>query len=324
VIVRDATDGDRAWMRAVLAASWGEARVVVDGRSRDAAALPGLVAEDGGRRAGLLTYEIGPAGLEVVTLDALERGRGAGTALLDAARRTAAAHGRARVWLVTTNDNLDALRFYQRRGMRIARVRPGAVDRSRLVKPAIAVDGEYHIEIHDEIELELTAAPARVRPGGLDDVPAVLALLDGATRWLVERGRTGQWGTEPHSANPRRLATLRSWAPLGHLHLAEIEGRCAGALVVGAAPEYVPAAGGPELYVNLLVTAREHAGLGLGGLLLDHARALAVRRGLPLLRVDCYAGDDRALVRWYERQGFTPTEPFTVGSWPGQVLEQRI
>ncbi|MGI5239588.1 hypothetical protein [Dactylosporangium sp. CA-139066] len=50
---------------------------------------------------------------------------------------------------------------------------------------------------------------------------------------------------------------------------------------------------------------------------------MAVRRGLPLLRVDCYAGDDRALVAWYERQGLTPSETFTAGTWPGQVLEQR-
>ena len=57
--------------------------------------------------------------------------------------------------------------------------------------------------------------------------------------------------------------------------------------------------------------------------MLDHARALAVRRSLPLLRVDCYTGDDPALVAWYERQGRTPTDTFTAGTWPGQVLQQR-
>jgi hypothetical protein len=44
-----------------------------------------------------------------------------------------------------------------------------------------------------------------------------------------------------------------------------------------------------------------------------------------LLRVDCYAGDDRKLVAYYEGNGFTPTEPFTVeGRWPGQVLARRL
>ncbi|WP_432827746.1 hypothetical protein [Dactylosporangium sp. CA-092794] len=87
MIVRAATGHDRDWIRGVLVASWAETRVVVGGRLRDAAALPALVAGADGRRAGLLTYDTGPAGLEVVTLDATERGRGAGTALLAAARR---------------------------------------------------------------------------------------------------------------------------------------------------------------------------------------------------------------------------------------------
>ncbi|MEV8512739.1 GNAT family N-acetyltransferase [Dactylosporangium sp. NPDC051484] len=329
MIVRAATDADRPWIRETLVASWAGTRVVVDGRARDAAGLDGLVAEDGGRLVGLLTYEIGPAGLEVVTLDATERGRGTGTALLLAARRVAAERGTGRVWLVTTNDNLDALRFYQRRGMRIASVRPGAVDRGRLVRPSIPLDGEYGIAVHDEIELELTEAPVRIRTGALGDLDAVLELLDGATRWLVSLGRTGQWGTEPHSTNPRRRESTARWVPPGHLHVAELGGRPVGALAVGTAADWIPPASGPELYVNLLVTSREHKGLGLGGALLDHARALAIRRGLPLLRVDCYGGGDRALVGWYERQGFTATEPFTVRladgtEWPGQVLEQRL
>ncbi|MFB9176997.1 GNAT family N-acetyltransferase [Dactylosporangium sucinum] len=300
-------------------------------RIRNAAELPALVAENDTGPVGLLTYAAGPGGLEVVTIDTLVRRIGAGTALLAAARDLAAAAGLRRVWLITTNDNLDALRFYQRRGMRIAHVRPGAVDRARHHKPAIPVTGSYGIALHDELELELPTSPPgpSVRPAGLPDVPAVLAMLDGATRWLVSLGRTGQWGTSPHSANPRRRAQLTSWACTGGLWLAELAGRPVGALAVGAAPDYVPAAADPELYVNLLVTDRAHRGAGLGTALLDHALRLAVARGVAALRVDCYAGDDRALVAWYERQGFTATDPFTVAlpdgsSWPGQVLARRF
>jgi GNAT superfamily N-acetyltransferase len=216
--------------------------------------------------------------------------------------------------------------------MRIARVHPGAVQRARLRKPAITAVGAYGIALHDELELELLqplgrpALPAHVRPGAMADIPAVLGLLDGATRWLAGLGRTGQWGTQPHSPNPRRLEAMARWVPPGHLHVAEIDGRMVGALVVGAAPDFVPMKSEPELYVNLLVTDRTHKGAGLGGMLLDHARALALRRGLPLLRADCYDGGDRALVAWYERQGFTATDPFTVRlpdgtDWPGQLLE---
>jgi GNAT superfamily N-acetyltransferase len=91
----------------------------------------------------------------VVTLDAAPRRSGAGTALLAAAVRLARVSGAPRVWLVTTNDNLDALRFYQRRGMRIAGVSRGAADAARALKPSIPMLGDHGIPIHDEILLEL-------------------------------------------------------------------------------------------------------------------------------------------------------------------------
>jgi GNAT superfamily N-acetyltransferase len=167
-----------------------------------------------------------------------------------------------------------------------------------------------------------------IRPGTAADIPAVLGLLDRAVEWLVARGRAGQWGTEPASANPRRREQARAWLDSGGLYVAEIGGSAVGALVVGAAAEYVPRAAEPELYVNLLVTDRRRAGSGIGTLLLDHARALARRAGVSLLRVDCYAGADGALVRYYESRGFVATDRFTVdlpsGPWPGQVLEQRL
>ncbi|GIH14475.1 GNAT family N-acetyltransferase [Rugosimonospora africana] len=167
-----------------------------------------------------------------------------------------------------------------------------------------------------------------IRPGGEDDVPRVLALLDGATRWLVARGRTGQWGTEPHSTNPRRIAQVTGMAHGGGLYLAWSGTAPVGALAVGQAPDWIPPADEPEVYVNLLVTDRSYEGRGIGGRLLGYARQLAEQRNVGLVRVDCYGGDDRALVRYYESQGFTATDSFTVpqpsGPWPGQVLARRV
>ena len=167
-----------------------------------------------------------------------------------------------------------------------------------------------------------------IRAGTVDDVPAVLAMLDAAVEWLAANGRTGQWGTDPMSADRRRREAAVQWATSGGFHVAESDGRPVGALVVGAAAAYVPPATEPELYVVLLVTDRRHAGRGIGGRLLEHARHLARRAGVSLLRVDCYRGPDGALVRYYESQGFVATDEFTVdlprGPWPGQVLEQRL
>ncbi|MFC6021452.1 GNAT family N-acetyltransferase [Plantactinospora solaniradicis] len=175
---------------------------------------------------------------------------------------------------------------------------------------------------------DVTTDQLVIRAGDPGDVAAVLSLLDGATRWLVARGRTGQWGSASHSGNPRRVAQVRRWATDGDLYLAERSGVPVGAIVVGDAVPHVPRATEPELYVNLLVTDRAHAGEGIGGRLLDHAEELAREQGLGLLRVDCYAGDDGALIRYYESQGFTATEPFTVQLvnrlWPGQLLERRL
>lgn len=176
-----------------------------------------------------------------------------------------------------------------------------------------------------------------------EDVAAVLGLLDKAASWLVAQGRTGQWGSGKQSTDPRRIATVRGWAESGGLYLAWLDGEdradgenrrdradgeAVGALAVGEAPAYAGPATEPELYVNLLVTDRDHAGKGIGAALLEHARELAEAAGKHLLRLDCYAGDDRALVRYYESQGYTATESLTLdtprGPWPGQILVRYL
>ncbi|SCL30390.1 GNAT family N-acetyltransferase [Micromonospora inyonensis] len=171
--------------------------------------------------------------------------------------------------------------------------------------------------------------PLTIRPGTAADAAAVLRLLDTATAWLTARGCTGQWGSAPASTDPHRIAQARAYAGSGGLWLAMLDGQAVGALAVGRATKEIPPADEPELYVNLLVTDRAYAGRGIGGRLLAYAAELARDAGVALLRVDCYAGDDRALVRFYERQGFTPTEAFTVDRpgrepWPGQVLARRL
>jgi RimJ/RimL family protein N-acetyltransferase len=104
---------------------------------------------------GLVTYRIEGSQCEVVTLNSEEEGTGIGTALLEAVCREAAAAGCTRVWLITTNDNLPALRFYQKRGMRLFALHPNAVEASRKLKPEIPLAGWEGIPIRDEIELEL-------------------------------------------------------------------------------------------------------------------------------------------------------------------------
>ena len=82
-------------------------------------------------------------------------GRGIGSTLLEGVANEARRRGCRRLWLITTNDNLNAIRFYQRRGLRLVAVHAGAVDDARRLKPSIPLVGEDGIPIRDELEFEL-------------------------------------------------------------------------------------------------------------------------------------------------------------------------
>ena len=96
---------------------WGAPVAAGGGRLHRLDDLPGFAAVSAdGAVAGVVTYLIEADVCEVVSIDAVVRGEGVGTALLEATCAAAVAAGCRRVELITTNDNVDALRFYQRRG----------------------------------------------------------------------------------------------------------------------------------------------------------------------------------------------------------------
>ncbi|MGW1953852.1 GNAT family N-acetyltransferase [Streptomyces sp. NPDC001920] len=170
-----------------------------------------------------------------------------------------------------------------------------------------------------------------IRDGGPDDIRAILGMLDSGVEWLVTQGRPGQWGTKPLSENPKVVESLTRDMDEGSAFIAEADGVPAGALTLADAPgaslAHLPPPGEPERYIHWLTSDRRHKGHGVGGALLAHAAEVTRRAGISLLRVDCYAGDDGRLVRYYESHGFTPTVTYTGGAdgtWPGQVLARRV
>jgi ribosomal protein S18 acetylase RimI-like enzyme len=153
-LVRPARASDRPAIDKILTASWGELRAAANARIYDLQTLPTIVSTDvGDEIVGVLTYDIDGADIEVVSIDSTRPQHGIGTALLHAAADVGRANGLKMIWLVTTNDNLDALRFYQRRGLHILGIRPGAASVSRTLKPSIPIIGAYGIPIRDEIIL---------------------------------------------------------------------------------------------------------------------------------------------------------------------------
>lgn len=138
----------------LASALWGDDLMVVHGERFYLSRLPGFVAEAGGEIVGLATYTISGAACELISLDSMRPGGGIGSALLGAVEAAARAAGCRRIWLITTNDNLHALGFYQRRGYELAALHRGAVAAARAIKPGIPLLGEGGIPIRDEIELE--------------------------------------------------------------------------------------------------------------------------------------------------------------------------
>jgi GNAT superfamily N-acetyltransferase len=142
----------------------------------------GLVAELDGRPIGLVMWVVADATavrgseaeIRVLVVAPDSRRRGAGSVLLGWARRALLRSGVTRAWLVTTNDNLDALGFYQRRGWRLAELHPGAVDEARrLLKPEIGQVAANAIPIRDELVLEIELG-AEGRPGASTSIPGHL------------------------------------------------------------------------------------------------------------------------------------------------------
>ena len=154
VDVRSATAADRSWMPGFIAIHWPGDIIVTRGVVHRVADLEGLVAWEEGQRVGLLTWTVNDSDFEIVSLSSMPERRGAGTALMNAAVALAARRDCRRVWLITTNDNTPAMRFYQRFGMRMVALHRGALDHSRELKPAIALVGLDGIPLHDEIEFE--------------------------------------------------------------------------------------------------------------------------------------------------------------------------
>lgn len=141
-----------------MAEQWGAEIVVVHGAVLRPAELPGFIAVDGGDWVGLVTYQVDGDACEIVTLDSLRPNAGVGTALIDAVRQVAEQAGCWRLWVITTNDNTAALRFYQKRSFCLVAVHRDAVTRSRQIKPAIPLTGNDGIPIRDELELEMLLA----------------------------------------------------------------------------------------------------------------------------------------------------------------------
>lgn len=145
----------RTWAKKLLEDNWGSVEIVTRGIIHDTSKLPGFVALWRHGPAGLVTYRIDGDECEITSLDSVVEGVGIGTALVDAVKQAAADNGCKRLWLITTNDNLAAVQFYQKRGFDLVAIHKDALDETRRLKPSLPETGIDGVPLKDEIELEL-------------------------------------------------------------------------------------------------------------------------------------------------------------------------
>lgn len=155
VTVRSLEQNERKWATDLIRNSWGAENVVTRGRVIEATKLPGFIALKEERPVGLLTYNITGRECEIVTMNSLMEGKGVGTEMISALKSKAKKEGCKRLWLITTNDNMGALRFYQKRGFRLVNLYRNSMEDARKMKPEIPLFGYNGIPVHDEIELEM-------------------------------------------------------------------------------------------------------------------------------------------------------------------------
>lgn len=152
--IRPVDSDDADWIAQFITERWGAEFVAAHYEVFHCRDLPGFVAMKGEKKVGLLIYKIVGDDCEIVSLDSLRPCIGIGTVLIDAVKAVACESGCKRLWLVTTNDNMNALRFYQKRGFVLVKINRNAIEFARNLKPVplVGLDG---IPLRDEIELEM-------------------------------------------------------------------------------------------------------------------------------------------------------------------------
>jgi len=149
------TEQHRNRVNEILKVEWSCPPSVSRGRLIDTTTLPGFVCLDGEDIIGVVTYRMEQGECEIVTLNALRENKGIGTALiravLDAAKQTSC----TRLWLVTTNDDINAIRFYQKKGFDLVAAHINAMELARRLKPSIPLIGMDNIPIRHELEFEM-------------------------------------------------------------------------------------------------------------------------------------------------------------------------
>ena len=153
--VEKITDNTRCFVDEQIAESWGSPFIITRGVRYDTRTQPGFAAVINGEVIAYALYCIAGEDCEITVLESLRPNQGAGSALIKAVIEAAQANHCTRVWLITTNDNTHAIRFYQRFGFVLKAVYINSIAEMRKLKPLIPQTGYDDIPMDHEFEFEI-------------------------------------------------------------------------------------------------------------------------------------------------------------------------
>lgn len=140
----------------ILKDEWNCSPSISRGKIIDTTILPGFLFIEDEAIKGVVTYIIENEEFEIVTLNSFEENRGIGTTLVKGVLDIAQKNNCKRLWLITTNDDINAIRFYQKKGFNLKAAHINAIEFSRKLKPSIPLIGMDNIPIKHELEFEIT------------------------------------------------------------------------------------------------------------------------------------------------------------------------
>lgn len=135
---------------------WYTTTMIIRGREIDMTKTEGFYFGEVENIIGLITYIVYDNILEITSLDSLQENQGIGSKLVETVIHEAKERKCQKIVLITTNDNINAIKFYQKRGFDMVHLFHNALDISRKLKPEIPLIGENSIPLRHEIEFELS------------------------------------------------------------------------------------------------------------------------------------------------------------------------
>lgn len=148
-------EGNRDKVNKILIQEWETTDIIIRGKIIDGTKLEGFLALKDNEIVGLITYMIENNECEICSLNSFIENKGIGTALINKVKAYLKLNNCAKLKLITTNDNIRAIEFYQRRGFTFSNIYVNAIKNSRKLKPEIPMFADNGLPIRDEIEFEI-------------------------------------------------------------------------------------------------------------------------------------------------------------------------